>query len=116
MSIASVVMIVIAIRLVFLNEDPLFKETADGDTVLGSLPIFVGLGVSVINFICAVNILDGKNWARWVYTVTAVGQFVFQFEAFEQLNAVMWTSVCFRCVLIVFLFLPDANEFFRNPN
>jgi hypothetical protein len=116
MSIASAVMIFLTIRLVFLSEDPIFKQTDDGQTVMGSLPLFVGLGISVINFVCAVNILDGANWARWIYTVTAIGEFVFQLEAFQHLNIVMWASVCFRCMMILFLFLPDSNEFFRSPN
>jgi hypothetical protein len=115
MSIASAVMVFMAIRMVFLSEDPLYKQTDDGQTVMGSLPLFVGLGISVINFVCAVNILDGQNWARWIYTVTAVCQFVFQLEAFTHLSAVMWVSVCFRCMMIFFLFTADANEFFRNP-
>jgi hypothetical protein len=114
LSIGSAVMILIMIRLVFLSEDPLYKQTADGQSVMGSLPLFVGLGGSIINFICAVNILDGANWARWVYTLTAIGMCIFQVEAFIVLNVLQWMGFAFRSIMIIFLFLPGANEFFRT--
>jgi hypothetical protein len=114
LSIGSAAMILIMIRLVFLSEDSLYKQADDGQSVMGSLPLFVGLAASLINFICAVNILDGANWARWVYTLTAIGMCIFQFEAFTVLNAIQWMGFAFRAIMIIFLFLPGANEFFRT--
>jgi hypothetical protein len=114
LSIGSAAMILIMIRLVFLSEDSLYKQADDGQSVMGSLPLFVGLAASLINFICAVNILDGANWARWVYTLTAIGMCIFQFEVFATLNVIQWLAMGFRAIMIIFLFLPGANEFFRT--
>ncbi len=77
---------------------------------------FIFLVYSIIAFVCMVNMLDGANWARWLYTVTFLLLFICLTVEFSDKFLPHVITLVARGFVIPFLFLPSANDFFRQSD
>jgi hypothetical protein len=91
-------------------------DTAEGPWIPRSAMPIIGLVFSVISFVCAVNILDGANWARWLFTVTSLLFFACDLIVYSHHFLPYLPSTAYRLVVIIVLFLPTANDFFKHPD
>ncbi|MDQ2959331.1 MAG: hypothetical protein M3Y42_20520, partial [Actinomycetota bacterium] len=76
----------------------------------------------VLVLVIAKFIRDGRNWARWLYLVTAflVTRDALQVTAFFQYHSVLLRLVSgltgvSAVAAIVLMFLPSSSHFFRRP-
>jgi hypothetical protein len=127
-SIISAVSILLFLRTVFITGDaaapgdaPPIHAAATPDTPAetwipsSAMPI-IGLIFWVITFVCAVNILDGANWARWLFAVTSVLLFACDLIVYSHHFLPYVPATAYRFVVILFLFLPTANDYFKQPD
>jgi hypothetical protein len=82
------------------------------------IPVPVQLVMSVVGIVvmggCGAAILMGKNWARILYAVwSGVGFAVSLVTSPMKLMLIPGLIVC--VIIIVFLFLPNANAYFSPP-
>jgi len=72
----------------------------------------VGLVDALTAFFCGIFMLQGANWARWLFAIeAAVGSAVLAFLSPDNLP-IMVTTLGIRVICIVFLFLPASSKFF----
>lgn len=129
-------MILFCLRIVFVSTDPgdfdsavappapvataaaADEATSDSSPVPKTVPPFVMLAYAILTFVCTVNMLDGANWARWLYTVAWVLLLIFNFSIYDWphfLHRALAFAIIYGFV-IPFLFLPAANDFFKSPH
>jgi len=70
--------------------------------------MYAGLAVTIIS---AVGMLKGGNWARWLYVIWGAIGFAVGM-ATSPAKAMMIPGLIVFVVVVVFLFRPNANEFF----
>ena len=133
LSIYSVIMILVCLRLAFLADvddtPPIASATvapneasADAPPPEGPKPIpvkampFIALAFAVLSFICTVNMLEGANWARWLYTISFLLILIVDILDFSDHIFPYLPSLIIRGIVVPFLFLPGANEFFRRQD
>ena len=69
---------------------------------------------AAVCLISGLKILNGQNWARWLFTLSCAAAFVYDITfLFDKFYALVPATVI-RTIIIVFLFLPDANKYFRG--
>jgi CHASE2 domain-containing sensor protein len=90
-------------------------EAANQIIPKSAMPL-VGLIYSVIAFICTVNMLDGANWARWLYTVSYLLILICDIMVYSDHFIPYIPALFVRGIVIPFLFFPAANDFFKTPN
>lgn len=59
------------------------------------------------------NLLRGANWARWLMVFLFVESVVWTFFAKND-PAALWVALLWSLIMIVVLFIPPSNEFFRS--
>ena len=133
LSIYSVIMILVSLRMAFLEDvgstPPVASEaavpkdaTAEAKPPEAPKPIpttampFIALAYAVLSFVCTVNMLEGANWARWLYTVSFLLILICDILDFSDHFLPLLPALVVRGIVIPFLFLPGANEFFRRQD
>jgi hypothetical protein len=91
---------------------PVWMNPRNSD-VLQFIPILTVIDGIVIG-LCGLNFLQGANWARWLFTIEAIGSCTIYCFAFNDLLRGCVPYIAFRAICIFFLFLPGANAFFSN--
>ena len=108
--------IVISFRDMFLTDDDGLAKLAQTTGLPGNLVLALNVVVAIIFFVCGVNILNGANWARWLYTLTTVCLLIGDATSLMDQYAILTVLVAIlRVAVLIFLFLPDANDFFSSP-
>jgi len=116
---SSALALLFSIRMLFMSDGSSIGKPIDGRVITNNDLAIFALVVSVLTFICGVNILDGANWARWFYTVMAVFLFVADGLIFLYLPhnfLYLIPSEIERVTMIICFFLPGANRFFSPDN
>jgi hypothetical protein len=68
--------------------------------------------ILVVQFICAVGILYGKNWSRWTYaTATLIG---IAFALLTRFSLRVLPDIVEQAIILFFLFRPAANRWFEK--
>jgi TRAP-type uncharacterized transport system fused permease subunit len=70
--------------------------------------------LSLLFFISGVYILQAKRWARWLYVATCVLYLGYCFVFFSENYLTLVPSTVLYLILVVFLFLPKANDYFAE--
>lgn len=80
------------------------------------------LGVSIVNIIAGLFILQGRNWARWLYIILYIVQFVINFVIMLRFTQMLETktslffqvipSLLLFIIILVILFRPGVRPFF----
>jgi hypothetical protein len=117
-SIGGVLGILSSLKVVFLTDDS-HLLTAPQHTTISAV---VELVLSVVIFVCGVNILNGANWARWLYTGICVCLFILDLLATFVASGRPGHLALFALVrgtvvhgtAIILLFLPDSDDFFTS--
>ena len=79
-----------------------------------ALSISLG-GISAsIGLIAGLNILRGQNWARWLYAGMCVALLAFDLTYLLDNFYMLVPATVIRAIIIIFLFLPGANKYFRG--
>ena len=134
-SIYAAVMMMVSLRQVFLSGESdvpkpvpavVSPEKAAADAAAAAeeaaKPIptkampFIVLVYSIIAFVCMVNMLDGANWARWLYTVAFLVMLICDILDYSSHFLPVLANLVVRGIVIPFLFLPGANDFFRSES
>lgn len=80
-----------------------------------NIPAIVTGLAGLFSFVCGVNIVKGRDWARWLYTSACVfalfGEIFFPVE--PGYVAVFGNMV--RGFFLLLLFLPSSNRYFAAP-
>ena len=129
LSIYFALMLLLSLRTVFLSgasddspkpAQPAVVEQAPVSADQTLIPVaavpFIGLVFAIIGFVCMVNMLDGANWARWLYTVSFLLNLTCGILTFSNHLLPFLVSAIIQGVVVPCLFLPAANEFFKQPN
>jgi len=100
----------------FFGNDPYFLQKAIKTHTIST---FTLLAFAILTFVCGVNILNGANWARWLYTGYCVCLFIFDLIFFSHIADQFGLghfvlSAFVHGIVIFFLFLPKANDFFSS--
>ena len=75
---------------------------------------FVGLTFSAITLVAGINVFQGHNWARWLYAVSVFTFLVYDFTYFWGALYTLVPALVIRFLIVILLFLPDANRYFRS--
>jgi hypothetical protein len=134
LSIFCVVMVFYFLHIVFTTgpaddtgapsvQTPEAKAAADVAAVTAEVPVipkpvmpFIGLAYSIIAFVCTVNMLEGANWARWLYTVSFLLLLICYILEYSEHFLPFVPALVARGFVIPFLFFPGANDFFRSQD
>ena len=109
LSIGGALAIFSGLRMLFAGDESYLPGSPPG----ASYAVF-GLVLAVINFVCGVNILQGANWARWLYTGLCGFLLILELSAFPNGFFSMLVYTFMRGTIVLVLFLPDANDFFSS--
>jgi hypothetical protein len=114
LSIGGVLLILGSLKLLFLSDDPRVQKAMEGYAIPGNVIVAMEGVVAVTSFVCGVNILNGANWARWLYTISCGCFLIYDIFLFSNHFLLLLPATIVRGVFITFLFLPDANDFFSS--
>lgn len=106
--IIACVVSVLSLTFILTNSAKL-KEISAKDPYF-TLQMTLAYATLVINFICGIAMLKGKNWARILFTVVGIANFT---AGFYMGGSFSWGMVAFA-LFVILLFLPNANRFFTG--
>jgi bacteriorhodopsin len=116
-SAAGALLCIFGVVLVIASLVNLANSSSDGPQ--GDLPsaeAAIGLVGSIIMLVCGIYILQGQNWARWLYAATCAAYLIYAVACHaDQLYALVPENVL-RAIFLVLIFLPGANPYFRSAS
>jgi uncharacterized membrane protein len=68
---------------------------------------------AIVTSVGAWKLLRGANWARWLMVVYLVESTTWAFLTIN-LPANAWVTLLWNVIMIIVLFIPPSNEFFRT--
>ena len=88
--------------------------------VISQIPCLIRLHIHVrpyatmiFNIVCAIAMLKGRNWGRFVYAIGGTITFVINLATFPApINAIHISALVIFIIMMIFLFRPRANEYF----
>jgi hypothetical protein len=105
--IVYIVYSLIVLHSIFTYQSPL-KEYFVAPYQLSIAMILFGI---IITFVCAFGILEGKNWARFLYVGWLLICAIMIIKGYKTEEFGGFTILCFIFIIIV-LFIPPSNKYF----
>jgi hypothetical protein len=113
--IAWILIVVAGISLItttFTLNNPTVKELMSRSVIPVQLQFAMMYSGLLVQVVSGIALLKGKNWARLLYTIwTAVALAIGL--ATSPMKTAMVPGVVLFVVIVVFLFLPKANAYFK---
>lgn len=113
--IAWILIVVAGISLItttFTLNNPTVKELMSRSVIPVQLQFGMMYSGLLVQLVSGIALLKGHNWARLLYTIwTAVALAIGL--GTSPMKAAMVPGVVLFVVIVVFLFLPKANEYFK---
>lgn len=93
----------------------LTQEMIKKTSMLSPLVLYVISFITLlINFVCGIAFLKGKNWSRYLYLITSLIGITINLITSEMRTMII-PSVVFFIIIILFLFIPkNTNAFFKQ--
>jgi hypothetical protein len=96
-----------------LSNDPQLDMKMGKNPLPYSVEIPLSATSAILGLVSGINMLQRANWARWLYVAMCIGLTIFDIFACPQITG-MLAPLAFHGVMILFLFLPAANEYFSS--
>ena len=92
------------------NDYPMWSDPVRADDL--NIIKVTGAVDSLVTLVCGFNFLSGENWARWLFLIEGIiSCAICGYLATDTMNALV-TTIVFRAICVVILFLPASNQFF----
>ena len=96
-----------------MSDDPQMKKALATSPIPFSVQVIFMAVDGVILMVSGGNILGGKNWARWFFTIFVALTTLFGL-IFSPDRITLIPAVLLQGTFILFLFLPKADEYFSK--
>ena len=113
--IAWILIVVAGISLItttFTMNNPTVKELMSRSVIPVPLQFAMMYFGLLIQFVCGIALLKAQNWARLLYTIWTVIALAIGLTT-SPMKTAMIPGVVLFVVIVVFLFRPKANEYFK---
>ena len=104
----SLIHIIIAINY-FIHA----PDLASAHSSLVNRSILIDLVVNILFFITAIGFFKGRDNARWLFVVVQVLYWGYSI-VIGGMQSVLWISIIICLAMLVIIFLPNANQFFKK--
>lgn len=97
-----------------LINNPMMQQTLAANPLPPSVILVVGYFGCLVGLVCGIGCLKRWGWARYVYALWCAASLLFNLFTSPYSKALLIPGFTISLVVIVFMFLPEANAWFAN--